>query len=183
MRKRRGSCSHAAPENGPTPHSQSPGMGTWLLTSDLRAGWRLHLKPVGCPRAGRIGQLCSAAQEGKEEILGRCKQRCRQNWLGWTMTNVQQLHSRLSNAFSPKEGTLPGERETCPSVLPALISSAGFPVAPSLSHRDPSFPCLKRWDSAQLCSYKFASRGMLLPPPARCLPKPDPRSPAVSRSV
>lgn len=127
VRKRRGSCLHAAPENGLTSHSQSPGMGTWLLSGDLRAGWRPHLKPVGCPQEGRRGQLCSAAQEGKEEMLGRYKQSCRQNWLGWTMTKVQQLHSRLSNAFSPKEGTLPGERGTCPSVLPALVGSAGFP--------------------------------------------------------
>ena len=96
---------------------------------------------------------------------------------------VQQLHSQLSSAFSLKEGTLPGERGTCPSVLPALISSAEFSVPPAVSHRDPSFPCLKRLDSAQLPSYKFASRGMLLPLPAPCLPKPDPQSPAVSRSV
>lgn len=53
---------------------------------------------------------------------------------------------------------------------------AGFPVPPPVSHCDLSFPCWKRLDSAR--------RGMdAAPPPARCLPKPGPRSPTVSRPV
>lgn len=65
------------------------------------------------------------------------------------------LKHQFSSAFSPEKGAL---------------------VSPLSSTVDTS-PFLKGLGSIQLPGYEFAARGMLLPLPAHCLPKPDPQSP------